>query len=106
MIQYQILRSNIRKIVYMIVRRITNEIFGVKGLKGDNKSLKVHELITILSLLFSVKQMFARKSKVMARKVEENGRQTERCGGNQTTGIISHNPPDISTFGYQLIFIL
>ena len=50
--------------------------------------------------------MFARKSKVMARKVEENGRQTERCGGNQTTGIISHNPPDISTFGYQLIFIL
>ena len=38
----------------------------------------------------------------MARKVEENGRQTERCGGNQTTGIISHNPPDISTFGCQL----
>ena len=106
MIQYQILRSNIRKIVYMIVRRITNEIFGVKGLKGDNKSLKVHELITILSLLFSVKQMFARKSKVMARKVEENGRQTERCGGNQTTGIISHNSPDISTFGHQLKFTL
>ena len=38
----------------------------------------------------------------MARKVEENGRQTERCGGNQTTGIISHNPPNISTFGCQL----
>ena len=32
MIQYQILLANIKRIVWQIVRRITNEILGVKGL--------------------------------------------------------------------------
>ena len=32
MIQYQILLANIIRIVWHIVRRITNEILGVKGL--------------------------------------------------------------------------
>ena len=32
MIQYQILRSNIRRVESQTVRRITNEILGVKGL--------------------------------------------------------------------------
>ena len=33
MIQYQILQTNIMRIVWKMVRRITNEILGVKGLK-------------------------------------------------------------------------
>ena len=32
MIQYQILRTNTIRIVWQIVRRVTNEILGVKGL--------------------------------------------------------------------------
>ena len=33
MIQYQILKTNFAKTVWQTVRRITNEILGVKGLK-------------------------------------------------------------------------
>ena len=33
LIQYQVLRTNTRRIVWQAVRRITNEILGVKGLK-------------------------------------------------------------------------
>ena len=35
LIQYQILKTNIRRTVLQTVRRITNEIFGVKRLIGD-----------------------------------------------------------------------
>ena len=31
--QYQILKANIRRTIWQTVRRITNEILGVKGLK-------------------------------------------------------------------------
>ena len=34
MIQYQILQTDIIRIVCQTVKRITNEILGVKGLKG------------------------------------------------------------------------
>ena len=34
MIQYQILQTDIMRIVRQTVKRITNEILGVKGLKG------------------------------------------------------------------------
>ena len=38
MIQYQILQTNIMRIVWKMVRRITNEILGVKkGLKRVKK---------------------------------------------------------------------
>ena len=33
LIQYQILRTNIIKVVQQIVRRITNEIISIKGIK-------------------------------------------------------------------------
>ena len=32
LIQYQILQTNTLRIIWLTVRRITNEIFGVKGL--------------------------------------------------------------------------
>ena len=35
LIQYQILQTNIMRIIWQTVRRITNEILGVKGLKGN-----------------------------------------------------------------------
>ena len=35
MIQYQILQTNITRTVWETVRRITNEILGVKGLMVD-----------------------------------------------------------------------
>ena len=37
LIQYQILRSNIIKIAWQTVRRITNKILGVKGLRTDGQ---------------------------------------------------------------------
>ena len=37
MIQYQILQTNIMRIVWKMVKRITNEILGVKGLKRVRK---------------------------------------------------------------------
>ena len=37
MIQYQILQTNIMRIVWNMVRRITNEILEVKGLKRVGK---------------------------------------------------------------------
>ena len=43
MIQYQILQTNIMRIVWKMVRRITNEILGVKGL-GKKVLLKHHFL--------------------------------------------------------------
>ena len=38
LIQYQILQTNIRRIVWQMVRRITNEIFEVKELKTYSTS--------------------------------------------------------------------
>ena len=35
LIQYQILQTNIMRIIWQIVRRITNEILGVEGLISD-----------------------------------------------------------------------
>ena len=37
MIQYQILQTNITRTVWQTVRRITNEILGVKELKIENQ---------------------------------------------------------------------
>ena len=77
MIQYQILQTDIIRIVCQTVKRITNEILGVKGLKGyegilwlyvfwlynknnpanlyhpRNESGATSEPIEILSLVFS-----------------------------------------------------
>ena len=36
LIQYEILQNNIIRIITQTVRRIANEILGVKGLKGDS----------------------------------------------------------------------
>ena len=38
LIQYQILQTNIRRIVWQMLRRITNEIFEVKELKTYSTS--------------------------------------------------------------------
>ena len=35
LIQYQILQTNITRIVWQTVRRITNEILGIKGLNTE-----------------------------------------------------------------------
>ena len=35
LIQYQILQTNIMRIIWQTVRRITNEILGVEGLPGN-----------------------------------------------------------------------
>ena len=40
LIQYQILRLNIFRIVWQTVRRITNEILGVKGFTWFSKGTK------------------------------------------------------------------
>ena len=37
LIQHQILQTNMMRIVWQTVRRITNEILGVKGLKNNTK---------------------------------------------------------------------
>ena len=39
LIQYQILQTNITKTVYKMVRGITNEILGAKGLKNGLKGI-------------------------------------------------------------------
>ena len=38
LIQYQILQTNITRTIWQTVRRITNEILGVKGLKENIRS--------------------------------------------------------------------
>ena len=44
LIQYQILPTNITRTIRQTVRRITNEILGVKGLKGGKENVfKGHE---------------------------------------------------------------
>ena len=40
LIQFQILQTNITKIVWQTVRRITNEILGVKGLTEHSRQLQ------------------------------------------------------------------
>ena len=56
LIQYQILQTNITRTVYQTVRRITNQILGVKGLKTNkNPSLEevvIHRIITNWFLCF------------------------------------------------------
>ena len=41
LIQYQILQTNIMRIIWQTVRRITNEILGVKGLTGTKPYFKI-----------------------------------------------------------------
>ena len=41
LIPYQILQTNITRTVWQTVRRITNEILGVKGLTGFKQSFSV-----------------------------------------------------------------
>ena len=41
MIQYQILQTNITRTIWQTVRRITNEILGVKGLRKDMMKTKI-----------------------------------------------------------------
>ena len=38
LIQYQILQTNVTRTIWQTVRRITNEILGVKGLKENIRS--------------------------------------------------------------------
>ena len=51
LIQYQILQTNIRRTIWQTVRRINNEILGVKGLRnGKNaisKSIETHDLVKV-----------------------------------------------------------
>ena len=52
MIQYQILRANIIRIVRKTERRITDEILGVKGFKNDE-----HKATTIFPEFFEHKNL-------------------------------------------------
>ena len=58
MIQYQILLANIIRIVWHIVRRITNEILGVKGLiisiVRGNKVIKIYIGSVIVCIILSI----------------------------------------------------
>ena len=51
LIQYQILQTNIRRTIWQTVRRINNEILGVKGLRnGKNaisESIETHDLVKV-----------------------------------------------------------
>ena len=47
MIQYQILQTDITRTVWEIVRRITNEILGVKGLIVHNLPYQTHTLTLV-----------------------------------------------------------
>ena len=42
MIQYQILQTNITRTIWLTVRRITDEILGVKGLSMPEERKKCH----------------------------------------------------------------
>ena len=64
LIQYQILQFNITRTVWQTIRRITNEILGVKGLIYTSVSLSYSDLVsTILNtacdLLLSVFMLVA-----------------------------------------------
>ena len=58
MIQYQILLANIIRIVWHIVRRITNEILGVKGLiisiVRDKKAVAIYIGSVIVCIILSI----------------------------------------------------
>ena len=58
MIQYQILLANIKRIVWQIVRRITNEILGVKGLiisiVRGNKVITIYIGSVIVCIILSI----------------------------------------------------
>ena len=58
MIQYQILLANIIRIVWRIVRRIANEILGVKGLiisiVRDKKAVTIYIGSVIVSIILSI----------------------------------------------------
>ena len=58
MIQYQILLANIIRIVWHIVRRITNEILGVKGLiisiVRGNKAATIYIESVIVCIILSL----------------------------------------------------
>ena len=49
MIQYQILRANIIRVVWQTVRRITNEISGVKWLRETLKYGGIKKLFQLIS---------------------------------------------------------
>ena len=58
MIQYQILLANIIRIVWCVVRRITNEILGVKGLiisiVRGNKAVTIYIGSVIVCIILSI----------------------------------------------------
>ena len=58
MIQYQILLANIIRIVWRIVRRIANEILGVKGLiisiVRDKKAVTIYIGSVIVCIILSI----------------------------------------------------
>ena len=64
LIQYQILQTNITRTVWQIVRRITNEILGIKGLKYYFRPESVAHLqkknhpFSILRLLTNTQTIF------------------------------------------------
>ena len=51
LIQYQILQTNIRRTIWQTVRRINNEILGVKGLRNGkyaiSESIETHDLVKV-----------------------------------------------------------
>ena len=49
LIQSQILPTNITRIVWETVRRITNEILGVKGLRGNEETVEQSGMVTSIS---------------------------------------------------------
>ena len=55
LIKYQILQTNSMRTVWQTVRRITNEILGVKGLSIERKLnlLLVHVSLALLKFSFS-----------------------------------------------------
>ena len=55
MIRYQIFQTNIVRIVWQTVRRITKEIFGVKGLRRGNISIKTRIELELIGLYSEVR---------------------------------------------------
>ena len=55
MIRYQILQTNIVRIVWQTVRRITKEIFGVEGLRRGKISIKTRIKLELIGLYSEVR---------------------------------------------------
>ena len=58
LMQYQILQTNITKTVWQTVRRITNEILVVKGLRTKRVTCKVQPSVSLITHVTKTTQQF------------------------------------------------